>query len=183
MSAPAADVVERAERFVRGEAGFAQVTTLDRHGYPVARSMTAFLGQAWVVELVQRGSHARLVQLRRDPRMLVTWVAPAAPDASPGYPHVFDLGQRPQRAVMIRGTARFLDPARTWATYSAHSGRLRALGHRQAPVRDAADVAAQLTGLQVIPYRVRLEGFGDGAQSFDWSVGEPTAPTTTEGDR
>lgn len=183
MTAPSPDVVERARHFVHAEAGFAQVTTLDRHGYPVARSMTALLAQDWLVELVQRGSHARLAQLRRDPRMLVTWVAPGADDASPAYPHVFDIGRRPQRAVMIRGTARFLDPDRTWATYSAHSDRLRALGHRQAPVRDAADVAAQLTGLQVIPYRLRLEGFGDGAQSFDWTVGEPSAPTTTEGDR
>ena len=43
MSRPPADMVARAESFVRAEAGFAQLTTLDAHGYPVSRSMTAFL--------------------------------------------------------------------------------------------------------------------------------------------
>ena len=76
MSGPPADVVARAETFVRAEAGFAQVTTLDDHGYPVCRSMTAFLADGFVVELVQRRVHRRLVQLAANPRLLVTWVGP-----------------------------------------------------------------------------------------------------------
>lgn len=185
--------MRRAERFVRDESGFAQVTTLDRHGYPVSRSMTAFLAQEWVVDLVQRASHARLAQLRRDPRLLVSWVGPPAADATDAYPHVFDLGRLPQRTVMVRGTATFMDVEWTWATYAAQSARHRGRGDDRAPVRDAAQVATDLVGVRVTPYRVRLEGFGDGAQSFDWVLGTPWQPsqqlgapgpqTTTGGER
>jgi len=79
MSGPPADVVARAETFVWAEAGFAQVTTLDDHGYPVCRSMTAFLADGFVVELVQRRVHRRLVQLAANPRLLVTWVGTGIP--------------------------------------------------------------------------------------------------------
>src|SRR5699024_4712897 len=79
--------------FVHGEAGCAQVTTIDADGFPVSRTMTAFLEPDWSVSLVQRAGHRRLAQWRRDPRTLVSWVGPPAPDASNERPHVFDIGQ------------------------------------------------------------------------------------------
>jgi len=82
MNRPPAEVVARAESFVRAEAGFAQVTTLDAHGYPVSRSMTAFLADDFSVHLVQRRVHRRLEQLAADPRLLVTWVGSPAPGAT-----------------------------------------------------------------------------------------------------
>jgi hypothetical protein len=173
MSGPPADVVARAETFVWAEAGFAQVTTLDDHGYPVCRSMTAFLVDGFVVELVQRRVHRRLVQLAANPRLLVTWVGTPAPEATNERPHVFDLGRLPSRAVMVRGTGELMDDDWTWRVYARHHADHLARGQDGAPDRDRAQVAADLVGLRVDPYRVRLEGFGAGAQSFDWRVGRP----------
>jgi hypothetical protein len=166
-------VLAAALTFVHEEAGFAQVTTIDRHGFPVGRSMTAFLNDDWSVDLVQRRSHARLAQLRREPRTLVTWVGDPAPGATNERPHVFDIGRLPARAVFVRGTARFMDDAATVACYSRHVARQRAQGFTRAPLRDADQVRSDLAGVHLEPYRVRLEGFGTGAQSFDWTLSPP----------
>jgi hypothetical protein len=176
VTRPPADVVAHAEAFVREEAGFAQVTTIDAHGYPVSRSMTAFLTDGFVVELVQRRVHRRLEQLAADPRLLVTWVGPPSPSATNERPHVFDLGRLPDRAVMVRGTAQPMDDDWTWRVYARHHAEHLARGQDRAPDRDRAQVAADLVGLRVDAYRVRLEGFGVGAQSYDWRVGPPHQP-------
>lgn len=178
MTRPDAGVLARAEAFVRDDAGFAVVTTLDAHGYPVSRSMTAFLAEDFAVNLVQRRSHRRLEQLRRDPRLLVAWLGSPAPGATNERPHVFDLGRLPARAVMVRGQAQFMGEAWTWDTYASARTEQVARGDDRAPARDRGQVAADLIGIRVHPYRVRLEGFGDGAQSFDWRVGDPVLPTT-----
>jgi hypothetical protein len=170
-------VLRAALAFVHDEAGFAQVTTIDRHGFPVGRSMTAFLNDDWSVDLVQRRSHARLAQLRRDPRTLVTWVGEPAPGATNERPHVFDIGRLPPRAVYVRGTARFMDDATTVDCYVRHVARQRAQGFTRAPLRDADQVLSDLTGVHLEPYRIRLEGFGAGAQSFDWTLSPPEEPT------
>lgn len=177
MTRPAPEVLERALRFVQEEAGFAQVVTLDVRGYPVGRSATAFLAADWSVALVHRRTHARLAQVRRDPRVLVTWVGDPAPGATNERPHVFDLGELPPRVVLVRGTAQVADDHWTEATYRRHLEAQRAAGHSRAPVRDAAAVAAELVGVRVVPYRVRLEGFGEGPQAFDWVAGPPLAPS------
>lgn len=177
MTGPDGAVVARAEAFVRDEAGFAVVTTIDAQGYPVSRSMTAFLSEGFCINLVQRRSHRRLEQLRRDPRMLVSWLGSPAIGATNDRPHVFDLGHLPARAVMVRGHAQFMDEAWTWATYSHARAEQVARGHDRAPSRDRTEVANDLIGIQVHPYRVRLEGFGDGPLSFDWRVGEPMLRT------
>jgi Pyridoxamine 5'-phosphate oxidase len=176
VSRPPAEVVARAEAFVRAEAGFAQVTTIDEHGYPVSRSMTAFLADGFVVELVQRRVHRRLEQLAADPRLLVTWLGPPSPTATNERPHVFDLGRLPDRGVMVRGTAQPMDDDWTWRVYARNHAEHLARGQDRAPDRDRVQVAADLVGLRVDPYRVRLEGFGTGAQSYDWRVGPPHRP-------
>jgi hypothetical protein len=159
--------------FVRSEAGFAQVTTIDRNGFPVGRTMTAFLEPDWSVTLVQRRSHARLAQLRRDPHVLVTWVGSPAPGATNERPHVFDLGLLPPRAVFVRGTAVFASD--DWTVVRSLRGvtAQRAAGHTRAPLRTPEQVVADLVGVLVRPYRVRLEGFAEGARSFDWTVDPP----------
>lgn len=167
--------------FVREEAGFAQVTTTDQNGFPVGRSMTAFLEDDWSVSMVQRRSHRRLDQLRKHPRALVTWVGNPATGASNDNPHVFDLGRLPQRVVFVRGTTEFMDQAWTLSVYQEHVGRQRSQGHTRAPLRDADQVAADLVGVRLVPRRVRLEGFGEGAQAFEWTV--RTNPDSPEGER
>lgn len=165
-----ASVRDAARRFVRDEAGFAQLTTLDRAGFPVARSMTAFLEDDWSVSLVQRSVHARIRQFRRDDRALVAWVGTPAPGATNERPHVFDIGRLPARAVFVRGRVTFMGEAWTERCYRQQIERQRALGHTAAPVRTPEEVAESLIGLRLVPVRVRLEGFGEGAQAFEWTV-------------
>lgn len=174
---PAADLVaaqSAARAFVLEEAGFAQVTTLDRLGFPVARTMTAFLADDWSVDLVQRRSHARMQQLRAVPRLLVTWVGTPAAGATNARPHVFDVGLLPPRAVLVRGSAQFQDDEWTVERYLRLVSAQRAQGFTRAPLRTPEQVVADLVGVRVIPYRLRLEGFGEGAQSFDVTLGPPT---------
>src|SRR3954470_20174952 len=163
--------------FVREEAGFAQLTTLDRAGFPVARTMTAFLDPDWSVALVQRRTHARLAQLRRDPHVLVAWIGDPAPGATNERPHVFDIGRLPPRGVFVRGTARFMPDEWTVERYLRHVTEQRARGFTRAPLRTPGQVVADLVGVLVEPRRVRLEGFAEGARSFDWDVVPPADRT------
>jgi hypothetical protein len=132
--------------------------------------MTAFLEEDWTVSLVQRASHARLAQLRREPRALVTWVGTPAAGASNQRPHVFDLGLLPPRAVFVRGRVEFMGEEWTEQRYRENVERQRAAGHTAAPVRTPEQVTADLVGVRVVPRRIRLEGFGEGAQAFEWNV-------------
>lgn len=159
-----------AHSFVLAEAGFAQVTTIDSGGFPVARTMTAFLEHDWSVSLVQRAGHRRLDHWRRDPHTLVTWVGTPAPGASNERPHVFDLGLLPPRMVAVRGMAALMPADWTVAVYRREVARRRAAGHTKAPLRTDEDVVAELAGVRIAPVRVRLEGFGAGAESHLWTV-------------
>lgn len=161
--------LDAAFEFVRMEVGFAQVTTLDQAGFPTSRTMSAFLSPDWTVRMVQRNVHRRLAQLRRNPRILLTWSGSPAAESTNESPAVFDLGLLIPRVVFVQGVAVEMDEEQTWATYAEHDQRLRAAGNTGAPQRDRADVAAELTGLLVRPRLVRLEGFGAGAESFTWS--------------
>ena len=156
--------------FVRHEAGFAQVTTIDSRGFPVGRSMTAFLEDDWSVSLVQRRGHARVEQMRREPRALVSWVGTPAAGATNENPHVFDIGRLPSRVVFVRGTSMFMDEQWTLSCYLQNAAAQRAQGLTSAPLRNAEQVAADLIGVHLVPHRVRLEGFGEGAQAFEWTV-------------
>ena len=155
-----------AREFVLTEAGFAQVTTIDRRGFPVVRTMTAFLADGWAVDLVQRRGHRRIAQWRRDPHTTVTWVGGPAPGATNERPHVFDLSLLPPRVVSIRGTAEEMPPEWTVRRYLEELDRLRARGGTRAPVRSREQAEDELVGVRIHPVRVRLEGFGAGAESF-----------------
>ncbi len=168
-----------AAEFVRTEAGFAQVTTLDAAGFPTARTVSAFLSPDWTVTLVQRNAHHRLGQLRRNPRILVGWSGSPAAASKNESPAVFDLGLLIPRVVFVQGVAVEMAEDQTWAAYAAHDQLLRDQGNSRAPERDRANVAAELTGFTVLPRRVRIEGFGAGPEQFTWSPAtEPGVPTT-----
>lgn len=165
-------VAEAVLRWVQEEAGFAQVVTVNREGFPVTRTVGAFLNDDWSVDLVQRRIHRRLDQLRRSPRMETVWVGPPAPRSRNDHPAVFDFGRLVPRAVMVRGVAEFMDPEWTLRRYRQESDRLRGRGHLKAPQRDDDDVRTELVGVHVVPVRVRAEGFGEDAESFTWSIEE-----------
>ena len=103
----------------------------------------------------------------------MTWVGSPAEGATNERPHVFDLGRLPPRAVLVRGTAHFQDDAWTVQRYLRQVAQQRAQGFTRAPLRTPEQVVVDLVGVRVAPYRVRLEGFGQGAQSFDFTVAPP----------
>ncbi|WP_404385368.1 hypothetical protein LL946_04950 [Knoellia locipacati] len=160
------DAAARAHRFVVDEAGFAQLTTVDVRGYPVTRTMTGFLLEDWSVATVQRRGHRRLTQWRRRPQTEVVWIGSPRPGVTNDRPHVFDIGELPPRVVAVRGDAELMDSAWTEAVYRRAVTTQRAAGNDRAPLRTPDEVAAELVGVLIRPVRVRLEGFGQGAQSF-----------------
>lgn len=155
-----------AQRFVLDEAAFAQLTTIDARGYPVTRTMTAFLLEDWSVATVQRRGHRRVAQWQRRPQTEVVWVGRPRAGATNERPHVFDIGALPPRVVAVRGDAEVMPQDWTETVYRRAVTAQRAAGNDRAPLRTPEEVTAELVGVRIRPIRVRLEGFGDGAQSF-----------------
>ena len=169
---PAAEVRRAALRFLREEAGFAQLVTVNREGFPVARTVGAPVNDDWSVDLVQRRVHRRLDHLRRNPRVELIWVGTPAPAATNDHPAVYDFGLLAPRAVFLRGFAEPMTEEWTVQRYRRRTAIQRARGLCKAPERDAQNVRAELVGIRVRPVRVRVEGFGIGAEAFSWSVEE-----------
>lgn len=156
--------------WVRAEAGFAQLTTVDADGFPVTRTMGAPVNDDWSVDLIQRRVHRRLDHLRRNPALEVVWVGTPAPGSRNDHPAVFDYGRLVPRVVLLRGVAEFQDARWTLRRYREQTAALAARGGFRAPERDDDNVRAELVGVHVRPVRVRVEGFGEGAESFGWRV-------------
>jgi hypothetical protein len=157
-------------RWLQEEAGFAQVISINRDGFPVGRTMGAPVEDDWSVTLIQRNTHRRIGQLRRNPKVEIIWQGTPAPGSTNDRPHVYDFDLLAPRVVFLRGVAEFLDEAETLRRFRVQTERLRSRGFIKAPLRDDADVAANLIGVHVRPLQVRCEGFGDGPQSFTWAL-------------
>ena len=97
------------------------------------------------------------------------WVGSPRAGVTNDRPHVFDIGRLPPRVVAIRGDAELMESAWTDAIYRRAATKQRAAGNDRAPLRTPDEVAAELAGVLIRPVRVRLEGFGDGAQSFTFN--------------
>lgn len=164
------EVREAARRFVQSEAGFAQVYTINRDGFPVGRTMVAVLNDDWTVDLVQRNVHRRLAQIKRNPRMEIVWTGPSRPDSVNDRPHVYDFGLAIPQVVFVRGLAQLMTEDELVATYERQTGIQRGKGLTKAPLRSAEQVRAELVGVRVWPVQVRAEGFGAGATSFTWET-------------
>jgi hypothetical protein len=136
--------------------------------------MGAPVNENWSVDLVQRGTHGRLRQLRRNPRLEIIWVGTPAPDSVNDRPHVYDFGLAVPRVVFLRGVAEFMDADWTVARYRRLTEVHRRKGQTKALDRTPDNVRAELVGIRVSPLQVRAEGFGAGAQSFTWAIEEDT---------
>ena len=165
---PLEEIQQRILRWLRTEAGFAQVYSVNRDGYPVGRTMGAPVSDDFVVELVQRRVHKRIGQWRRNPRTEVLWVGTPAPGSRNDSPHVYDFNLLVPRAVFIRGDAEFMSEDDLLASFERQTAMHRANGWTRAPQRDRANVLAELIGVRIRPLQIRAEGFGDGATSFTW---------------
>ena len=161
-------------RWLRAEAGFAQLVTVNQAGWPVARTVGALINEDWSVDLVQRRVQFRLDQMRQNPHLEIVWVGTPAPGSRNDHPTVFDYGRRVPRVVFLRGLAEFMGEEWTVMRYHQQSATLRAQGFTKAPDRSAENVREELVGVRVRPVRVRAEGFGEGAQSFAWTIEELT---------
>lgn len=167
MDVPAS-VRTAALHFVQREAGFAQLVTVSREGFPVGRTVGAVVDDDWSVPLVQRRQHRRLLQLQRNPRLELVWVGDPAPGSRNDSPAVFDFGRPVPRVVFLRGIVEPMDDAALVDRYDRLSTQLRSSGFTKAPVCNPGEVVADLAGLLVRPLRVRVEGFGDGPQAYSW---------------
>jgi hypothetical protein len=161
----------KVREFLSNEAGFAQVYTINRDGYPVGRTMGAPIDEDFTVWLVQRKVHKRIGQWQRNPRTEILWVGAPAPGSRNDHPHVYDFNLLVPRAVFLRGDAEFVDAATTLAAYRRQTALHRGRGWVKAPERSDDNVAAELVGIRIRPLQIRVEGFGEGAESFTWQPG------------
>ncbi|MGH3230123.1 MAG: hypothetical protein ACRDOA_16390 [Streptosporangiaceae bacterium] len=168
---PVVQVQREAMAFVAGEAGFAQVFTINRQGYPVGRTMAAPVNSDWSVDLVQRRVHRRLGQIGRNPRIEIVWVGSPQAGSVNDRPHVYDFGLLVPRVVFLRGEAALMDAQSTVEVFRRQTAIQRGRGLTRAPERSDDNVRAELVGVHVSPRQVRAEGFGAGAQSFTWTIG------------
>jgi hypothetical protein len=164
----AEELARRALHFVQHEAGFAQVFTTNRAGFPVGRTMVAVCNDDWTVDLVQRNVHRRMEHVRRNPRMEIVWAGPPRPDSVNDRPHVYDFGLAVPQVVFLRGVAEVMDDDLLVATYEKQTARQHAKGLTRAPHRRPDEARAELVGLRIHPVQVRAEGFGVGATSYTW---------------
>jgi hypothetical protein len=169
LTSSLADYQFRVRAFVR-EAGFAQVVTVNRQGFPVGRTMVAPLEEDWSVYLVQRRVHARIGQWRRHPATEIIWTGPPHRDNRNLAPHVYDWCVQVPRVVFLRGAAQFLEDEELVRAYERQCERNGAAGRTLAPERDRDAVVRDLIGVRVEPLQVRAEGFGAGPESLTWQV-------------
>lgn len=163
----------RVRGFVNEQAGFAQVVTINRDGFPVGRTMVAPLEEDWTVFLVQRRVHHRIGHWQRRPATQIIWTGPPHRDNRNLAPHVYDWCVQVPRVVFLRGTATFLDDDALVAAYERQSERNRRAGRTLAPHRIREHVLEELVGVRIDPLQVRAEGFGPGPESITWTVVRP----------
>ena len=160
--------------WLHAEAGFAQVCTINKDGYPVSRTMAAPVDAGFTVWMVQRKVHKRMLHWQRNPRTEVVWMGTPAAESRNDSPHVYDLNLLIPRGVFIRGDAEFLDDATTRELFRKQTALHRSRGWTKAPERTDENIAAELVGVKINPVLVRVEGFGDGAASFSWDPRQAT---------
>lgn len=170
---PLGELQRRVLDWLRNEAGFAQVFTVNKDGYPVGRTMAAPIDDDFTVWLVQRKVHKRIGQWRRNPKTEVVWMGTPAPGSRNDSPHVYDMNLLVPRGVFLRGDAEFLDGEATVAAFEKQTAINLARGQTKAPRRTRENVIAELVGVRIRPIQIRVEGFGDGAASFTWKPEGP----------
>ncbi|MFN8535454.1 MAG: hypothetical protein U0556_18110 [Dehalococcoidia bacterium] len=167
---PLAAIQARVLTFLREEAGFAQVFTINRAGFPAGRTMVAPINDDWSVDLVQRNTHKRIAQWRRTPETEIVWTGAPLRGNRNLRPHVYDWVVQAPRVVFLRGVAEFMTDAELIERFERQTAINRGSGRDLAPERDRANIVAELIGVHIRPVQVRAEGFGGGPESFTWEV-------------
>lgn len=168
---PIDELKARVLQWLHHEAGFAQVYSINKAGYPVGRTMAAPVDDDFTVSLVQRKVHKRLQHWQRNPRSEVVWIGTPAPGSRNDTPHVYDCNLLVPRGVFIRGDAEFVDDTTLVQMFQKQTAIHLARGWTKAPLRTPENIVAELVGVRIRALQVRVEGFGDGAASFQWQPG------------
>lgn len=150
------------------EAGFAQVFSINKAGYPVGRTMAAPIDDQFTIWLVQRKVHKRVMHWKRNPRTEVVWIGAPAAGSRNDSPHVYDRNLLVPRGVFLRGDAEFLDDNVLVDVFERQTAVHRARGWTKAPQRTRENIVSELVGVKIWPKQIRVEGFGEGAASFVW---------------
>lgn len=168
---PIDELKARVLQWLHHEAGFAQVYSINKAGYPVGRTMAAPVDDDFTVSLVQRKVHKRLQHWKRNPRSEVVWIGTPAPGSRNDTPHVYDCNLLVPRGVFIRGDAEFVDDATLVQMFQKQTAIHLSRGWTKAPLRTPENIVAELVGVRIRALQVRVEGFGEGAASFQWQPG------------
>ncbi len=165
---PFEELKARVLQWLHHEAGFAQVYSINKAGYPVGRTMAAPVDDDFTVSLVQRKVHKRMQHWQRNPRSEVLWLGTPAPGSRNDTPHVYDCNLLVPRAVFVRGDVEFVDDATLLEMFQRQTAKNLARGWIKAPVRTPDNVLVELIGVRIRALQVRVEGFGEGAASYQW---------------
>ena len=171
---PIADLQRTVLDWLQTEAGFAQVFSINKEGYPVGRTMAAPVDDDFTVWLVQRKVHKRLLHWKRNPRTEVVWIGTPAEGSRNDSPHVYDRNLLIPRGVFLRGNAEFLDETTLVEVFRAQTAQHLARGWTKAPERTRDNIVAELAGVRISAIQLRVEGFGEGAASFVWQPARRT---------
>ncbi len=171
---PLNELKRRVLHWLTNEAGFAQVFSINKAGYPVGRTMAAPIDDHFTVWLVQRKVHKRLLHWKRNPRSEVVWIGTPAPGSRNDSPHVYDCNLLVPRGVFLRGDAEFLDDDALVAAFERQTALHRARDWNNAPLRTRDNIVSELVGVKIQPRQIRVEGFGEGAASFVWTPEQAT---------
>ena len=141
---PFEELKARVLHWLQHEAGFAQVYSINKAGYPVGRTMAAPVDEDFTISLVQRKVHKRVLHWQRNPRSEVLWVGTPAPGSRNDSPHVYDCNLLVPRAVFVRGDAEFVDAATLVEMFQTQTAKHLARGWTKAPLRTPDNVLAEL---------------------------------------
>jgi hypothetical protein len=155
MSRPLADVQQDAFAWLDTFAGFCQVFTINRDGFPTGRTMGGPINADWSVDLIQgQTGFDRVNQVRANNRLELLWI---------------DTAERVPKAVFLRGTGEIYEGDRVVDEYNRRMERNASRGRPAAHVLSADEVKATLIGIKVTPVRIRVEGFGERSEVYAWN--------------
>jgi hypothetical protein len=136
----------------------AQVWTINSGGFPVGRSVGATLRDGWNINLIQAKDNGRVSQVRLHPEMTLEWNDGGRTTGKLTTP----------RVIFLRGRGTLFDGD---ALVEAYNWRVETMKRRTGSVHhqlSEEEVRARLIGVRVEPLLVRAEGFGEGAEVFQW---------------
>jgi general stress protein 26 len=155
-SKPIDQVKREVMEWLQTKAGFAQVYTINKDGFPTGRTMGAPVNDDWSVDLIQGNQgYDRVNQVRQNPKLEILWIDTRSDQVVP-------------KAVFLRGVGEVYEGDRVIEEYDRRWALNQQRGRARGEKRPADEVRRTLIGIKVRPERIRVEGFGEGSEVFIW---------------